>query len=84
MKKILIIAALCLTLFSCKDSSIAQFNALGRKHIITLYAYDGSIIKQWESTGNVSNQAHSDGYFFEDSKTLKLIEVTGTVVIEVE
>jgi hypothetical protein len=52
--------------------------------MVTLYANDGKIIKQWESTGNVSNQAQSDGWYFEDSKTHKLIEVTGTLVIEQE
>jgi len=82
---ILIITAIIILFTSgCKDATYAQFKSLGCKHMVTLYANDGKIIKQWESTGNVSNQAQSDGWYFEDSKTHKLIEVTGTLVIEQE
>lgn len=69
---------------SCKDATQAQFNALGKPHIIKQYGCDGKIINQWESTGGVSNEEHSDGWYFEDASTRKLIEITGTIVIEVK
>lgn len=86
MKKILIIFAFfaLLSLNGCKDSTVSQFSALGKEHIITLYGCDGKIIKQWISTGSVSNEANSDGWYFEDKATGKLIEVTGTLTIEVK
>jgi len=86
MKKLFfIIGIVGLTAFtSCKDSETAQFSALGKPHIVTLYGLDGKIIKQWESTGSVSNESNSDGWYFEDKATGKLIEVTGTLVIEVK
>lgn len=73
------------TLFvACKDSQQAQFRAMGKPHIITLYGADGKEINKWESTGSVSNEEHSDGWYFEDVKTRKLVEITGTIVIEVK
>ena len=84
MKKLFLIAMVSLSLASCKDATKAQYNALGKKHIIVQYGCDGKIINQWESTGNVSNEAHSDGWYFEDVKTGKLVEVTGSIVITVE
>lgn len=70
--------------FGCKDSDLQQIRALGSRHKITLYGCDGHVIQQWESTGNVSNQGNSDGWYFKDEKTGKLIEITGTIVIEQE
>ena len=84
MKKLIVILAAIGMLTSCKDSETAQFNALGKPHIITMYGCDGKIIKQWESTGSVSNSEKSDGWYFEDAATGKLVEVTGTLVIEVK
>lgn len=69
---------------SCKDSDVAQMEAMGSKHKITMYGCDGKAIATWESTGNVSNEAQTDGWYFKDMKTGKLIEVTGAIVIEQE
>jgi hypothetical protein len=62
---------------------MAQLRAMGCRHNVTLYAANGTVIKYWISTGNVSNQNASDGWFFEDEETKRLVEVTGTLVIEV-
>ena len=84
MRKTLATVILLLSLVACKDATIAQLGALGSKHRITLYGATGTVIRQWESTGNVSNQQQSDGWYFEDSTTHKLVEVTGTLTIEQE
>jgi hypothetical protein len=84
MKKLFVLLTVIVALSSCKDATRSQFNALGKHHIITMYGCDGKIIKQWESTGSVSNEEHSDGWYFEDAATGKLIEVTGPIVIEVK
>jgi hypothetical protein len=76
---LLVLAALAT---SCKDSDISQLKALSKRHRITMYACDGKVIKQWTSTGSVSNESQSDGYF-EDEETHRLVEVTGHIVIEV-
>ena len=86
MKKLILVLSIMavVALSSCKDATTAQFKALGSHHIITLYGANGTPIKQWESTGSVSNEANSDGWYFEDVATDKLIEITGTIIIEVK
>ena len=84
MKKTILTLFAIATLASCKDAKMAQFSSLGKPHIITMYGCDGRIIRQWESTGSVSNEAKSDGWYFEDAATGKLVEVTGPIVIEVK
>jgi len=85
MKTLFVILVLgVLIMSSCKDATQAQYNALGKPHIITLYGCNGNIIKTWESTGSVSNETNSDGWYFEDVATGKLVEITGTIIIEVK
>jgi len=69
---------------ACTSAHIQQWEALGSKHKITLYAADGKVLGTWESTGRVANEGNSDGWYFKDDKTGKLIEVTGTLIIEQE
>lgn len=73
-----------LTVVGCKDATRAQWKAMGKRHHVTLYGATGTVIRDWWSTGNVSNEERSDGWYFEDEKTHKLVEITGTIVIEVE
>lgn len=77
------VAFLCLTLCGCKDATMAQWKSSGCRHKVTVYS-GGVAVRIFHSTGNVSNQANSDGYYFEDVETKKLVEVSGTVVIEQE
>ena len=84
MKKIILFLLAIVALSSCKDAITAQFGALGKPHIITMYGCDGQVIRRWESTGSVSNEKDSDGWYFEDAATGKLVEVTGPIVIEVK
>ena len=86
IKQIMVMLFLIATIgiFSCKDATKAQFNALSKPHIIKQYGCDGKVINQWESTGGVSNEQHSDGWYFEDAATRKLVEITGTITIEVK
>lgn len=79
--RILVFAAiLSLTMFGCKDATRAQWNSLGKRHKIELYSC-GTKIGEWISTGNPSNEDHSDGYSFMDTQTGKSIEISGTVII---
>ena len=80
----IMVMAMSLVLFSCKDASIAQWNAQGKQHIITMFGCDGKIIAQWTSTGSVKNEAQSDGWYFEDAATGKLVEITGNIVVQVK
>ena len=80
MKKILFVLLISATLFSCTDAKQAKLGSLGKKHKIEMYS-GGQKVKEWISTGKVCSESSSDGYYFFDSKTGKLIEVSGDVVI---
>lgn len=64
----------------CKDATWGQLKSMGSAHDVKLYS-GGQLVGEWTSTGNVSNEEHSDGYYFMDAKTGKLVEVSGSVVI---
>ena len=83
MKKVSIAIMLLVALTGCKDATQAQFNALNKPHIVKQFS-GGQLIGQWESTGSVSNETQSDGWYFEDAATRKLVEVSGTLQIYVK
>lgn len=66
---------------SCTDSRKSKVFGLGKEYRIELINCDGSITHSWISTGKVQSESSSDGYYFTDKTTKKLIEVSGTVII---
>jgi hypothetical protein len=70
-------------LTGCTGASIAKFESLGSKHKITLYS-GGVAVRTWHSTGYIQNEEHSDGFYFKDDASGKLIRVSGQIVIEQE
>lgn len=79
MKKIVLLCGLTL-LSGCKASERAQIFSLGSLHHVVCYSgnitiYDG------ESAGNVSNEEQSDGWYWKDTRTGKLVEATGPCMI---
>lgn len=83
-KILIIITILWLTvgIAACSDANNAARAAWGKPHHIRQYS-GGEVIGEWDSTGAVENDSQSDGYYFEDAKTNRLVTVTGTVQIEV-
>jgi len=84
MKRSLLTASLlaAASLTACTDASLSQWEALGSKFQVTLYAANGVVIKQWISTGKVHAESNSDGWYFRRADTGKLERVSGTVDIE--
>lgn len=78
------LACCCLLLpaAGCTDAKWAKIGGYGDEFLVTLYACDGSVIREWTSTGKVKSEETSDGYYFMDKATGRLIEVTGTLIIE--
>lgn len=72
---------IALVMGSCTDAKRSKLMGLGSKFKIEMLNCDGSVARTWVSSGKVSSEANSDGYYFEDEKTGKLIEVTGRLVI---
>lgn len=81
MKKLILITAVCMLAIGCTDAEKAKFYGLGNRFKITLYS-GGKPVREWESTGKVSSEEKSDGYYFMDQATGKVVEVCGDVVIE--
>jgi hypothetical protein len=80
MKKLIMFITV-LSLFGCTDAEMAKVSGLGAEYKIELINCDGSVARTWISSGKVSSEANSDGYFFNEKSTGKLIEVTGTLII---
>jgi len=68
-------------MLGCSDAAFASMGSLGESHKITLYS-GGKIVREWISTGKIENETSSDGFYFRDKSTGKLVRVTGDVVIE--
>jgi hypothetical protein len=82
MYRILLFIGL-LSIIGCSKADRAAFNAIGSKHRITLYS-GGIAARTWVSSGKIENEDRSDGYYFQDDATKKLIRVSGDIVIEQE
>jgi hypothetical protein len=70
-----------LSLVGCTDAEMARLGAYGNEHTVTLYS-GGKPVREWTSTGKVKSEQNSDGYFFEDKATGRLVRVTGDLVIQ--
>ena len=79
---ILLILALYLTT-GCTNADRAKWASLGGNHKITLYS-GGVAVRVWHSSGYIQNEEHSDGFYFKDDASGKLIRVSGQIVIEQE
>ena len=82
MKKLLIPIMLAITTIttSCTDSKREKLFNYGNEFKIEMYS-GGKLVRTWISTGKVSSEAQSDGYYFKDKATGKLVEVAGDIVI---
>ena len=80
MKKIAIFI-ISMSLLSCTDAYKAKVGGLGDRFKVELINCDGTITHKWVSSGKVESENNSDGYYFMEEKTNKLIEVTGTLII---
>ena len=76
----LVVLALALGI-GCSNAQKAKIGAWGEKHKITLYS-GGKKVGEWTCTGRIENEEGSDGFFFLDDKTGKLVRICGTAVIE--
>lgn len=65
---------------ACTDAEREKYFSLGSEHSISCYS-GGKLIYEGTSTGKVLSEEASDGYYFEDKKTGKLMEVSGNCVI---
>lgn len=81
MKRLALALVLVLTTTSCTDASRSKLGGFGDSFKVELLNCDGAVARRWVSSGKVLSEENSDGYYFKDSKSKALIEVTGTLVI---
>lgn len=71
---------IAILLSSCTDAERAKRGGYGDEFKVEMYS-GGQKIREWISSGKVMSEAQSDGYYFKDKQTGRLIEVAGDVVI---
>lgn len=80
MFKTFVIVGALIVLGGCTNSDIAQIESIGSSGHITCYS-GGKVIYDGESTGKISTENGSDGWYFQEQGTDKLIRVSGQCVI---
>ena len=80
MKKLFILAVVAVLVCGCTDAEVGKFTSLGDSAKVECWSGDTKIFDGL-SSGKVSSERDSDGYFFKDSKTGKFMEVSGNCVI---
>jgi hypothetical protein len=82
MKKTSMALLVCCLMFSgCMSAQRSQLLGIAKDYKVTLYS-GGTAVKEYVSSGKVLTEQQSDGYFFTDKSTGKLIRLSGTMVIE--
>lgn len=84
MKQVLVLAVVALSMMmtSCTDATMSKVGGYGDTFTVKVLGPDTVIT--YHSTGKVISEEHSDGYYFTNVATGKLVEVSGTVIIEQE
>jgi len=84
MKKKIGLTVTCFSLAflfaGCTAASRSSYVSLGNPHKVEMYS-GGVKVREWISNGIVHNETNSDGYYFQDKETGKLIRVSGDIVI---
>lgn len=80
MKEKLLFLLVALVLVGCTDGEIAKWGAIGEPGHVTCYS-GGVVIYDGDSSGVIATEGQSDGWFWQDAKTRKLIRVSGTCVV---
>lgn len=78
MKLIMLIAVFMLA--GCTDALWDKTFSFGEARKIECYS-GGKLVYSGISTGKISNERSSDGYFFRDSANQKLMEVSGDCIL---
>jgi hypothetical protein len=73
----LLLATILLGALGCTDARMAAIRSGGRQHCVHIFS-GGKEVATFTSTGIVTSEGESDGYFFEDLKTGNLVEFSGT------
>lgn len=79
MKKLILIGFLILGV-SCSEARRAKIMGFGQARSIVCYS-GGKLIYKGHSTGKINSEENSDGYYFKEQGTGKLVEVSGNCIL---
>jgi hypothetical protein len=80
MKKLFLVLV-GITMISCTDATLSKITSYGSEANIKCYS-GGIVIYEGASTGKVQSEKNSDGYFFKEEGTGRLLEVSGNCIID--
>jgi hypothetical protein len=78
----LVLTIMAMALTSCTDATMSKMGGYGDTFTVKVLGPDTIIT--YHSTGKVISEENSDGYYFTNRETGKLIEVSGNIIIEQE
>lgn len=76
------LVAIATLMSSCTDAELGKLGGYGETYTVKVLGPDTVIT--YHSTGKVISEKGSDGYYFTSKETGKLVEVSGTVIVEQE
>ena len=71
---------LVVLLASCTDATQSKITGFGKRYKIEVIS-GGQVVRTYISSGKVNSEHGSDGYYFNDETTNKLVEVSGDIII---
>jgi hypothetical protein len=77
---LIMILTIAVFLTGCTDATRAKIGGYGDEHLIEMYS-GGEKVREWTASGKVLSEKSSDGYYFNDKLTGRLVEVSGDIVI---
>jgi hypothetical protein len=80
MRKTLLILFASIFIYSCTDATRSKIGGIGQEFTVKVLGPDTIIT--YHSSGKVVNESNTDGYYFNEKETGKLIEISGTIIIE--
>ncbi len=81
MRKTAIAAALLA--MACTDAECSKYGALGSNAEVECYS-GGKLIYSGTSSGKVASEGQSDGYYFRDRATGRIVEVSADCVFRLK
>ena len=80
MKKLIALLITAALFVSCTSAQRSKITGYGGNFKVEMYS-GGQKVRELTSSGKVLSEEASDGYYFTESETGKLIEVAGDLVI---
>ena len=77
------IIGISLAFAACTDAQQAKIGGYGQTFKVEVIS-GGQVVRTYKSTGKVLSESSSDGYYFTDADTNKLVEISGDVIVTEE